>query len=149
MILELGLGAEIGLGEIVGVVARLGQTFGVRVVRAEADVIGSEQTNQFGHIVLPERVDVDRALEDLDWVLGEVLRHPAIRQVELGQQVADPAGTVLDAHDAQVGEPAQGTVADHRRQCVFDLTMLQQQVLQSGRLERRVGAARLPRLVVY
>ena len=63
-------------------------------------------------------------------------------------QVPDPVGAVLDAQDAQVGEARQRALADHRRERVLDLAVLEQELLQRAGLERAVGTTRLPGLEV-
>ena len=70
MMLRDVLGRE-ARGQVVDVAARLGQSLGVRVVRTEEHVVGTDGVDEFAEVVLVERAHVDVALELLDRVAVE------------------------------------------------------------------------------
>ena len=61
-----------GSREIVDELERLGEPFGVREVGAEQHPFAADGVDQLAQPVLPERVDVDVAVERGDRVLGEL-----------------------------------------------------------------------------
>ena len=67
-----------------------------RVATREALVVCAEQINQLGRILLVERVHPEVALERIRGLHRVVLRHLAVRVIEMIEQMRHPAGTVLD-----------------------------------------------------
>ena len=64
------------LRQVVDVAARLGEALGVREVRPEQDVVDAHAASiELRDVVLVERAHLDVALERLDRVLVERLRH--------------------------------------------------------------------------
>ena len=99
MIRHVRGGVERGVvGEVVEIVERLHQAFGVRVVGPEEHVLDADEVDQLGDVVLPERVDEHVAAERFDRMFVEALRHAPVGELELVEQVPDPVGAVLDAH---------------------------------------------------
>ena len=90
------------------------------VVRAEEHVVDADQVGQRAEVLLPERADVDVALEDLDRVLGEVLGHLLVDVRQALQQGRDPAAAVLDHGHLERREPRQRAVADQGGDGVLD-----------------------------
>jgi hypothetical protein len=99
-----GCVVELRARQRVEVVERLDEALGVRVVGSEQHAVSAALVDDVGDVVFPERVDVDVAPEDLDWVLGEFLGHLAPRGIELVLQVTDPVGTVLDLSTRRRGD---------------------------------------------
>ena len=91
---EQGLGLGDGTGVIQDLAGldqlaeQLSQSFGVGVVRAEADPVGADEVDEAGDRVLPERVDPDVALEHLERVLGELLGHLLVGELEVASRAS-------------------------------------------------------------
>src|SRR3954451_11738815 len=90
--------------KMVDVAARLREPFRVRKVGTEDQVIDADRVDQRADVVFVEGRDVDVALEHLDWILAEQVRHAAVDIGDVFHEGDDPVGTVLDRGDAQVGK---------------------------------------------
>ena len=99
---------------------RVVEPLGVGVVRAEADAVGADEVDQARHRVLPERVDPHVAVEHLERVLGELVGHLLVGELQVLQQQPDPAAAVLDAQQPHAGEAGEHAVADGRGERVLD-----------------------------
>ena len=73
-------------GMAIGVAERFGQAFGMRVVRAEEDVVDRHQLRELRYVLLPERIEKDAAPDRLQRVLAIELRHLLANVTEVVQK---------------------------------------------------------------
>ena len=131
--------------ELVAPGERVVEPLGVGIVGAEAHAVGADQVDEAGHRVLPERVHPDVAVEHLAGVLGELVGHLLVGELEVPDQQADPAAAVLDAQQPHAREPGEHAVADGRRERVLDRAPAVGHRRERLRAERHVlGPARCP-----
>ena len=74
------------IGMAIGVAERFGQAFGMRVVRAEEDVVDRHQLRELRYVLLPERIEKDAAPDRLQRVLAIELRHLLANVTEVVQK---------------------------------------------------------------
>src|SRR4029077_8496706 len=99
----------------IGVAERFGQAFGMRVVRAEEQVVDRHQLRELRYVLLPERIEKDAAPDRLPRVLAIELRHLLANVTEVLQQPGQPGCSVLHHADPKLGKPRQESVAGQRR----------------------------------
>src|ERR1035437_9378576 len=113
---------------------RVIHALGVRIVRAEHNVVDPDQIDQTQWVLLVERMHVNATLQCHHGILHEDLRRTLIQSLENLDQRPDPSTTVLHRNDLEAGESAGKSVADNGRDDIVDSTMAGGDDAGEGRL---------------
>ncbi len=112
-------------GDVLHVVGRLGQPFGVGEVGAEQQPVDAELVLQHLHVVLVVGSHPDLTLELVDGMVLEGEGHLAVAVAQRSEERGHPHGAVLDRRQPQVREALQHAVADERGEGVGDAAILE------------------------
>ena len=114
------------------------------IVGPEQETVRSHDFEQTFKSVLPEGIDIDVALESVDRMFAELLRHFLVDLLKAFDKGCHPSATILDRADSQIWEAVESAVTHHRAHHVGDRPVGHDQTAQRIGLERQHFPASFP-----